>query len=316
MINRRHIRIKVLQGLYAYLTGNADVDPIQAKKVLLKNIDQIYDLYLYYFLVYEELVERANRRIEDNKAKRMPTEADLNPNMKFVNNRVFAQIIESSQLRKLSEERKAGWNNDEQKEMLRKLYYVILDSDVYQSYMLNSEDSFENDRSFALELFKEIIANHEPILHFFEEKSVDWLDDIDLVCKGVMKSLANIKEDGEFQPDGLHKNKKEDIDFAGDLLKASIAAYEDNVEFIGTLTSNWETDRIAKMDLILMSLAITELQEFSSIPKKVSLNEYIEISKFYSTPKSNGFINGILDKAVAKLESEGKIKKMGRGLVN
>jgi N utilization substance protein B len=225
-------------------------------------------------------------------------------------------LSESNEFRRLSEDRKVNWNSDEQKEMLRKLYYIVIDTDAYQEFMISEEDSFEHDRRFALTLFKDLVANHEPILNFFEEKSVDWLDDIDQVCKGVLKTFNSMNERDELELLALHKDDKEDKEFISSLFKATVAEHNDNLALIDTLTSNWEVERIAKMDLILMSLAISELKEFKSIPKKVTLNEYIEISKFYSTPKSNSFINGILDKAIAQLEKEGAIKKMGRGLIS
>jgi N utilization substance protein B len=298
------------------LTGNTDVDPIQAKKLMMQKVDKIYDLYVFYLLVFTELVEKGEDRIEGNKEKMRPSDQDLAPNMKFVNNRMVKKLSESNELRKISEDRKVNWDSDEQKEMMRKLYYVVMDTDIYQDFMMSSEDSFEADKRFTLDLFKDLVANHEPILNFFEEKSVDWLDDIDQVCKGILKTFNGMKEGEELNLISLHKDDKEDKDFVATLFKTTVQENDENLALIDSLTSNWEVERIAKMDLILMSLAISELKEFKSIPKKVTLNEYIEISKFYSTPKSSTFINGILDKAITKLEKDGSIKKMGRGLIN
>jgi N utilization substance protein B len=154
------------------------------------------------------------------------------------------------------------------------------------------------------------------IYHFFEEKSIQWLDDIDLACAMVLKTIKAFSEEGTNEILPLFKDPEDEKEFVRILLRKTIDNDKENLELIDDLTKNWELDRIAKMDIILMKMAITELQQFNYIPKKVTLNEYIEISKFYSTPKSNAFINGILDKAVDRLEKENKIQKIGRGLMN
>jgi N utilization substance protein B len=192
----------------------------------------------------------------------------------------------------------------------------VRESELFFNYMQAETNTFEEDKNFIVSIFKTEIANSELIYNFFEEKSIHWLDDIDLACAAALKTIKQVKEDTPIEIMDLFKDPEDEIPFIKTLLRKTIANDNENVLLIDELTKNWELDRIAKMDIILMKMAITELQEFNNIPKKVTLNEYIEISKFYSTPKSSGFINGILDKAIDRLEKENKIQKIGRGLIN
>lgn len=324
LLNRRHLRIKVLQTLYAY-SQHEDKDFLWARKELFKAIDQMYDLYILFLQIFPELKNKAEQRIEENKKKLLPLEEDLNPNLKFVNNEIVKILEEGAELRKQAETLKANWVNDEKQELMRKLFNHIRESEVFFQFMNNETSSFEDDKEFMVQLFKVEIANF-PLLHdFLEEQSVYWMDDIDLVCEMVIKTIKSFKSEKELA-DGeingifpLYKPNDEaggdEKEFVADLLRQTINLRADNLEVIDGLTKNWELDRIAKMDVLLMELAITELITFSNIPSRVTLNEYIEISKFYSTPKSNVFINGILDKAITQLEEVGKIKKTGRGLM-
>ncbi len=315
MLNRRHLRIKVLQALYAYFQSDED-NLRRTENEMFSAIDRIYDLYLYLMLTFEELANIEERRLNELKSKIRPTDADLNPNRKFVENAVFKLLIENKSLRRAAEENKVNWIGDENQEMFRKVMGHIRESENYFAYMNNEQVGFEADLEFTMALFKSEIANSELIYHFFEEKSIQWMDDIDLACSMVLKTLKGFNPDeiNEILP--LHKDEKDEKDFVRILLRRTIDRDQENLKLIDELTKNWDLDRIAKMDIIIMKMAITELQEFNSIPKKVTLNEYIEISKFYSTPKSNAFINGILDKAIDRLEKENKIQKVGRGLMN
>jgi transcription antitermination protein NusB len=201
-------------------------------------------------------------------------------------------------------------------EMIKKMTAALKDSEVYFQYMNAEETGFETDKAFAIALFKADIANSQLLYNYFEEKSIHWMDDIDLACSMVLKTLKSFTETGDNKILPLYKEPEEEIEFINLLFRKTIVWDKDNSKIIDDLTKNWEFDRIAKMDVLLMKMAITEFQAFNYIPKKVTLNEYIEISKFYSTPKSNGFINGILDKAIDVLEKDNKIQKIGRGLMN
>lgn len=315
MLNRRHLRIKVLQSLYAYYQSDKE-SVIRAEKEMMEAIDRIYDLYLYFLLGFAELKNVAEHRIEENKKKILPKEEDLNPNMKFVENKVIAMLEDNYMLIQASEERTVNWVGDTEREIFRKMFLHIRETETFFEFMNNGNTGFEEDKNFLISLFKTEIANFDHLYSFFEEKSIHWLDDIDLAATMVIKTIKNFEEDGANDIMSLYKDPDDEKEFVRTLLKKTIKREAENLKLIDELTSNWELDRIARMDVLLMEMAITELQEFNNIPVKVTLNEYIEISKFYSTPKSNVFINGVLDKAIARLEADGQINKIGRGLMN
>lgn len=314
MLNRRHLRIKVLQALYAYFQSNEE-DYVKTEKEMMSSVDRIYHLYLYLLLTFEELTQIAARKVEENKLKIRPTEEDLNPNMKFIENKVFELLASNKSLRNASEENRVNWIGASEQEMLKKIFLSIQESEEYVAYMQDEEKSFEKDMTFAIALFKAEIANSPLMYNFFEEERIDWMDDIDLACSMVIKTLKTFEENAENEILPLYKDPEDEQEFIRVLLRKTISRDTENLTIIDELTKNWELDRIAKMDVLLLKMALTELQEFNNIPTKVTLNEYIEISKYYSTPKSSNFINGILDKAVERLEKENKIKKMGRGLL-
>jgi N utilization substance protein B len=315
MLNRRHLRIKVLQVLYAYFQSNEE-SYRRTENELMQSVEHIYDLYIYFLLTFSQIKDIAENRVEDSKKKIRPKAEDLDPNLKFINNAVIRKIEECKELRRLSEERKVNWVGDEHQEMFRKMFLQIKESETYIEYMNNDQSGFEEDKTFILELFKAEIANSPIFYNFLEEKSIHWMDDIDLVCSMVLKTLKSIELEGVIEILPLYKKDDDEQEFIRDLLRKTISMNKENELLIDDLTKNWELDRIAKMDIILMKMAITELQIFNNIPTKVTLNEYIEISKFYSTPKSNGFINGVLDKAIDRLQKDKKIIKIGRGLIN
>lgn len=313
MLNRRHLRVKVLQALYAFYQSS-DADFVKLEKEMMKSIDKMFDLYLYYLLAFDEIKTQAEHRIADSQKKLRPTEEDSNPNMKLVNNRVFGLLETHSVLNREANEANVDWDGAETKELFRKIYFNIRESETYFAYMNSEEDSFEEDLSFTLELFKEEIANSELLNSFFEESDIHWIDDIDLMCSMVVKTIKGFTEEAQnILP--LYKDKVDEIFFVKELFRKTISLNDESEVLIDDLTQNWELDRIAKMDVLLMKMAIAELQVFPNIPTKVTLNEYIEISKFYSTPKSHGFINGVLDKAIGRLIKDNKIQKTGRGLM-
>jgi N utilization substance protein B len=315
MLNRRHLRIKVLQVLYAFFQSEEE-DILKAEKELLFSVERMYDMYLFLLLTFPEVKRAAENKIEERRKKLRPTQDDLNPNLKLVENALIAQIEASNDLRFLSEKRKVNWTGAVNQEIFRKMYLQIMESEVFFEFMNNELEGFEEDRTFAVQLFKTEIANSSFLYHFFEEMSIHWIDDLDLCCSMVLKTLKSIPESGKMNVLPLYKDNDDEKEFIVRLIRRTIECDKVNEELIQDLAQNWDLDRIAKMDMILLKMAITELQNFSSIPTKVTLNEYIEISKFYSTPKSNIFINGILDKAIVRLTNENKIIKIGRGLLS
>ncbi len=314
MLNRRHLRIKVLQMLYSYYNDTNSTDVRMAEKNLLSAVERIYDLYVYLFLSFPVIKKIALNKQDERKKKLMPAKEDLYPNFKFVDNKIISLIENSNSLANLSKTRKINWNNDEKKEMFRKIFIDIEKSEVYFEHMNNEEQGFEADRSFLIQLFKAEIANSPLIYDFFEDEDIHWMDDIDLACSMVIKTIKSAKENKlNIMP--LYKSNDNEKEFICTLLTETIRRDAENESMIEKLVENWEFERIAKMDVLLLKMAITELQCFETIPTKVSINEYIEISKYYSTPKSNVFINGILDKSVNLLSKENKINKSGRGLI-
>lgn len=314
MLNRRHLRIKVLQMLYSYFNDEDSTDIQLAEKNLLNSIERIYDLYIYLLLSFPVVREVALNKQDERKKKLRPKKEDLYPNLKFVDNKIISLIMDSVDLNQLSEKRKINWDNDEKREIYRKIFIEIEKSEVYFEHMNNDEKGFEADRNFLIQLFKAEIANSPLIYDFFEDEDIHWMDDIDLACSMVIKTIKNTNED-TFDIMPLYKANDDEKAFICTLLKETIKKDAENELMIENLVENWEFERIAKMDVLLLKMAITELQCFETIPTKVSINEYIEISKYYSTPKSNVFINGILDKSVNLLSKENKINKSGRGLI-
>jgi N utilization substance protein B len=315
MLNRRHLRIKVLQILYAFFQSK-EIDVVKAQNELLLSVERMYDLYLYLLLTIPELKRAAETNNENRKNKLRPNESDLLPNLKWVENSLILKIEESKELNKVSSARKVNWLGAENQEIFRKMFLQVKDSETYFEFMENGLKDFEEDKKFALALFKNEIINSEFLHNYIEDKSIYWLDDIDLCCSMALKTLKTAAPDKEISILSLYKEDDDEKEFILNLCRNTIEMDVENEKLIEVLAVNWEVDRIAKMDVLLLKMALVELQTCSSIPTKVTMNEYIEISKFYSTPKSNLFINGILDKAISQLTKEKKIKKIGRGLVS
>ena len=315
MLNRRHLRIKVLQILYAFFQSK-EIDVVKAQNELLLSVERMYDLYLYLLLTIPELKRAAETNNENRKNKLRPNESDLMPNLKWVENSLVLKIEESKELNKVSSARKVNWLGAENQEIFRKMFLQVKDSETYFEFMENGLKDFEEDKKFTLALFKNEIINSEFLHNYIEDKSIYWLDDIDLCCSMALKTLKTAAPDKEISILSLYKEDDDEKEFILNLCRNTIEMDVENEKLIETLAVNWEVDRIAKMDVLLLKMALVELQTCTSIPTKVTMNEYIEISKFYSTPKSNLFINGILDKAISQLTKEKKIKKIGRGLVS
>tara|TARA_B110001450_G_scaffold38572_1_gene34387 strand:- start:2116 stop:3054 length:939 start_codon:yes stop_codon:yes gene_type:complete len=311
MLNRRHIRIKVLQAFYAFSQSNND-DLVSGEKEFMHSMKKIYDLYIYLIQIYIPLKRIANIKIEE--AKRSFLKKDKSVfNEAFVTNNIIQSLESSSQLKKIISDLKINWEGVEENELIKKLYKSIYNSSSFQDILNSNSSNFDTQKLHLINLFKEEICNFELMHHFFDEKSIYWQDDLDHVSSMVIKTLKSVNVDLKFKV--LPLWKEDEKEFALILFRQAILNKSSNDGILQKYSKNWESERLAKMDSLLMNLAITEAKEFSSIPLKVTLNEYIEISKFYSTPKSNGFINGILDKIFEDFKKDGKLKKVGRGLI-
>lgn len=314
MLNRRHIRVKVMQTIYAFKGSESD-DLSKNQKFLLFSIDNMYNLYLLLISLLLEVQKRAEDDLSKKQKKHLATQEDKDPNRKFVNNELLQLIKENTQLKNQLETLKvADWELDS--EYVDVIFKAIISSDLYKEYMKTRVSDFKEDKEFMVDIFKDIIAPNEKLYEYIEDKNLTWLDDLPTVNTTILKLLRKAKptsSDTYFTPK-LYKDQ-DDKQYAIDLFKKTILNQTALNKEIELKTQNWDSDRIANVDFVLLQMAICELQNFSSIPVKVTINEYLEIAKEYSTPKSSIFINGILDKLVKEYETDGKLKKIGRGLM-
>lgn len=307
MINRILIRIKVLQVLYAYYQNGTN-DLKVAENELVFSLQKSYDLYYYFLLLIINMTDLQERILDARKHKYRPTEEELHPNMRMVENRFARQLRENEAFKAYVEERTVSWMDDQ--DFLKSTLELILSSDVYKEYLENPEDDYETDRNFWKAVFKQLIADNDAITEYLEDKSIYWNDDIDVIQSYVLKTIKRFRQEEGAKQELLPMFKdREDRAFAVKLFRETILKGPQMKERISRHTKNWETERVANMDLLIMQLAITEIMTFPSIPVSVSLNEYIDMGKYYSTPKSGVFINGILDSVVEELKKENLLFK-------
>ena len=313
MLNRRHIRIKVLQILFAFFHSDSD-DLLKCEREFENSIQHTQSLYVHLLLLLVDLKLLAKTKIEKGRNKLLPSQDDLNPNTKFVDNKIFSLLQQNLDQVDKSNLEPNFWLGHS--DLQTKLLDEIQASELYRAYMDISSHSFIDDRKFILKLFKEFIAPNEDLHSFLGEKSIYWLDDFAIVNLSVIKTLNSFKEvkltHKVIMP--LFKND-DDKKYAFNLLKKTIVNSSDYKKYIVQTASNWDEERISSMDQLLMQMAICELLNFETIPVKVTLNEYIELSKDYSSHKSKVFINGVIDKLAVRFKKEKKIKKLGRGLI-
>lgn len=313
MINRRFIRVKVLQMLYAYLKSGED-NFSKAERELNFSIDKTYDLYFYILQLLVELKSQAEKKIEIGKNKKLPTHSDLNPNTKFVDNRVLVQLSENEMLRRHLINSKLSWAA--QPALIKKLYTQMTESEFYIKYMSAEVKGYNEDKRFVIDILKEVILESEDLEYTLEELSIYWPGDFDFVLKAVINTI-NFYEKGEIETKRLlpQFNKSDDEQYLKEIYRKTLLNYDKSVKIIGEYTKNWDFDRIATIDTLILNMAICEFMHFPSIPTKVTLNEYVELSKFFSTQKSSTFINGILDRILKDFTKDDKIVKLGRGLI-
>lgn len=307
MINRVIIRIKVLQIVYAYYQKQSE-NSKSAENELMLSLQKSYDLYHYLLLLIILVTDAEQRRLDIKKNKFLASDEERNPNMRLANNRFAEQVRVNETLESFVNTHGFFWNNDDSN-LVKKLLTEILDSDLYQEY-LTSDDSYESDREFWRKVFKTIILPNESVSEMLEDTGIYWLDDLDIVGTFVMKTIKRFEpENGaaqELMP--MFKNDEEQ-EYAVQLLRKAIQEHEESSALIDKQIKNWDLDRIAQMDLYIMEIALAEIKNFPSIPVSVSLNEYIDLARYYSTPKSSVFINGILDAIVNELKSSGQLFK-------
>ena len=307
MINRALIRLKIVQIVYAYYqNGGKNLDT--AEKELFFSLAKSYDMYNYLLLLMVEIKRQADKKLNAAKSKLLPTAEELYPNRKFVDNRFIAQLEINTQLLQFAETQKKTWDNEP--EFIKGLCEKIMDSDIYKEYMAAETSSYEEDREVWRKIYKKIIFNNADLDQVLEDQSLYWNDDKEIVDTFVLKTIKRFEEEnGADQPLLPEFKDDEDQDFARRLFRRSILNAEYYRHLISENTRNWDLDRVALMDIIIMQIALAEILSFPNIPISVTFNEYVEIAKLYSTPKSGSFINGTLDGIVKALKEENKLTK-------
>jgi N utilization substance protein B len=313
MISRRLLRIKALMALYAF-NRREDENLALAETELMFSIGKSYDLYHYLLLLVLEVADIAGEKIDLALQKRIPSHEDLNPRRRFIDNQIIGQLRKNIEFKTYISSKKLSWINNSH--IPRLLYNKMIVWEVYEDYMNSENNNFLSDKKFIIRLITELFSNSEDLLSNLEEQSIYWNDDMEYISSMVEKTLKKFKTDsGEKTPlMPLFKND-EDEEFVKILFRKAILHSKKCSALIDKNTTNWEVDRIALMDILVMQLAITEILEFPEIPVKVTLNEYIEIAKYYCTSKSSTFVNGILDNIVKEIRDDGLFNKFGRGLV-
>jgi len=309
MLSRRHIRLKVMQSLYSYFSAKEDNMPA-AERAMLKHINEVVELNLVIIALLIELVKHADSFYEEGKKKHLPTEADLNPNRRFVDNELIALIREDKALMDRVSRVSGIWLKNDH-DIIRKLFAELHKSEQYTKYISSEEKGITVDQRFIVNALNDVILNNELVHHILEERSIYWTDDLPFVATIVM---GQIKEQKSMNPTSVFKDGS-DEKFALKLFRNTINNNKDYEDIIVKFSKNWELERIAVMDQLFLKMAFAEILSMEDLPVKVSMNEYIEISKYYGAAKSKLFVNGLLDNVVKTYTREGKIKKIGRGLV-
>lgn len=309
MLNRRYLRIKVMQALYACIQQNQN--PSAAfEKQLFKSIDNVQKLYVYVLQLLLELKFQAERQLEEQRVKLRPRSEDLNPSLRFVQNHVLAAIEQSTSFQKLKKSYGITWQP--YTDLVRQLWMRLKQDAIYSAYMQLPDRGYRGDAVFIQELLQQFLFEQELLTAHFSDLDLHWTDDAFIVFTTLVKHLEQHTEVFEMRP--LLHDEKDDLEFVKTLFNTTLQHKTEFATDIQRFAQNWELDRIAQMDLLLMQMALSEILYLPEIPVKATLNEYIEISKQYSTPGSKLFINGILDKLVNELKTKNQIHKSGKGL--
>lgn len=312
MLSRRVLRTKVVKAVYAHMQCEG-VTPVVSEKNLVHSIDRAYDLYFHLLALVPEIAEYAAERIRIGENKKLPTYDDLHPNRKFVENKVIARLNEDEGLQTELKSRKLSWKNN--RDLIVALYNALVRQPFYMKYMASDERSFREDAQLVSDIYMTMLEEFEPLDAALEEQSILWNDDLGYLLTMVSRTVLSMRESHDAIKLMEQYKSEEDLDYAKSLLRNTIAGYERISLMLDNAMNNWDIERVALMDKIILVTAITEAENFPSIPVRVTMNEYIDIAKCYSTESSGGFINGILDRIIARLTDEGKIVKSGKGLL-
>ncbi len=315
MISRRLIRIRVMQTFYSYYTGGIS-SAEKAEHQLAEALDRTYDLYFHLLELITEIVDYARFKIEKGKQKYLPTYEDLHPNTKFIDNQLVQQLKENIDLQEHLRKIPYNWRDDNDRVLIKELYEELQQSEVYQEFMNTGERSYSEDKRILLYLIEDILYNSDDLYDHLEEKNIFWADGVDYILAMIYKTIQNFSIGDDMRKPLLPKFRNTaDAVFARSLLNASLQKHGQYLQILEDHIANWDIKRLATVDIILLALALHELLYMEDIPVKVTLDEYIELAKNYSTHKSSAFINGILDKIIKKFTEENLIVKTGKGLL-
>jgi transcription antitermination protein NusB len=298
-----------MQALYAFFQ-HEKANVSQFEKELFKSLDKINELYLSILALIRDIHHISLVMIDENKNKRLPSKEDIDPNMKFANNALLVSLSNNKDLTSLLEKKKISWQNDF--DLVRKIFNDIRNGALYKDYMSSAASDLNEDRQFIIDLITQHLSENEVLTSLFEEKNIHWADDAFVAFNSVIRNIEDFE--GEFKLQAMLKDEKDDLEFMSQLFNKTILYQTQFEELIDKHTKNWEIERIANMDMLLMKMALAEILYIPNVPVKASLNEYIDISKEYSTPNSKTFVNGVLDKIISELKRDNKIVKTGRGL--
>lgn len=313
MLSRRHLRIKVMQSIFAYSRSGNDLP--KGEKSLISSLNGIFDLYIYQMALLGYLARSAARRIEEGKEKKLPTQEDLDPNLRFIENPILTAIVESKELDREEERCKPNWIDEDS--FAKKTLAAFRETDEFQAYMAKESVGMKDHKEIILFLIDKFLLNSDHLESLYEEKNLTWITDLEAVAQMLGQTIDSITvKKPDLKLVSLFRDKKDDLQFCVDLYRKTIVNDADLSELIDGATKNWEADRIASTDMLLMKMGLAEFEHIPSVPTKVTMNEYIEIAKEYSTPKSAVFINGVLDKVLADLKKSGRINKSGKGLID
>ena len=313
MLNRRHIRIKVMQSIYAMHQHQSD-NMDKQEKFLFHSIENTQDLYLLLLSALIELKKKEEEYIEIASKKHLATPEERNPNLKFIQNKVLLLLENATNLETALEDNFIkNWKQND--DIILHLLDCVKKSEFYLNYMQNGANSFEDDQEFLASIFTEVIAPNEKLYDYLEDYKLTWIDDLAIVNTLILRQLKQLKSENDFLTLPKLYKDNDDKEFVRNLFRKTVLnEVELSKEYIDK-TPNWDVERIAELDTIILKMAICELLKFPSIPSKVTINEYLEIAKEYSTPKSSIFINGILDNFVKEFEKNQRLVKTGRGLL-
>ncbi|WP_443147238.1 transcription antitermination factor NusB [Pedobacter sp. GR22-6] len=314
MLNRRHLRIKALQNIFAWhMTDKREL--ASAKKALMLSIDNVYEMYIWMLSLLVEVTEYTSIDAIERANKHLPTAEDLNPNMKLLNNKFTVTLKANPDFNAAVHKYKINWMADP--EFVKAIFNTLKVTPEYAAYLADEDNSLEESKTIIKYIFRKVILKSHNIIQAFEDKFINWSVDKEVMQGMVAKTLKNFTSEDPFanKLTPISQDWEEDSKFVEDLFAYTLRNDKDYQALIADRTKNWESERIALMDTILMKMAICELLNFPSIPVKVTINEYLDLSKDYSTPKSNSFINGILDKIMGDLKRTNSITKIGRGLI-